>query len=114
MSNPLTMFHEKSDPSAPWSMGRVIAFMTAITVNVSLILYARGKAPINWPFGVVILFTYCAMPLLRVFTSIPKWIDNKPFRDAASALVARIPSMILGGVAGNTTIKTEVATGGEK
>jgi hypothetical protein len=117
MRNPLSMFHEKSDPAAPWSMGRVIAFVTAITVNASLILYAIGRVPANWPLAFVVGCTYAAMPLLRLFTAIPKWFDSKPFRDAAGAMLAKLPAMIpslLGGIPGTTaiteTLKSTITT----
>lgn len=105
MWNPFSMFHEKSDATAPWSMTRVVAFQFSIVYNTALGTYAYRGKDIGWPFCVLGIVTLLAVPIQALFSTLQTWAMTPSGRKTVEALTAHAIALLpkLGGIPGTTT-----------
>lgn len=116
----LSMFKEKEAGQAlHWSMTRVIAFISAVTMNFALVTMARLNHvhDIAWPFCWMYVITLLAVPIMVMFKFLQVWFTTGPGQtllkqvitriEAAGGLSLPLPSII---TPPSTTVETKVTS----
>src|SRR5690348_1332576 len=114
MIHPLSMFHDKNQDDAPWSMTRVVDFLFALAYLSALETFAfRGKE-INWPFAALGVMVLLAVPVQALLSFLGQWIASREGRDLLTTAVHKIEESILNGpsTAPAPTPSVNVSVGG--
>lgn len=98
MNNPLTMFHEKADPRAPYSMTRVIAWLFALTYCGVLLKNVQHAHDIGWPFVALGVVTLLAVPLQALFATLVTWAMTPSGKGLIEAAIVKATSAISDGI----------------
>lgn len=116
----LSMFKEKDCDGAElphWSMTRVVAFISACTVNAALgvMSYKDHVHDIAWPFCVMYVIVLLAVPLQMLFKFLQVWFTSAPGKVLLKAVLEKVQThgITLGTTpaAPNVKTTTEVTQG---
>jgi hypothetical protein len=102
----LSMFRDKTAPGMPYSMTRVVSCLFALTVCASLLLYARGKAQVGWPFAALGIVTLMAVPLQAMWAMLVKYFTSRPGEALLGQVIEHVAPLVVGSVV-KTTEHTE-------
>jgi hypothetical protein len=84
------LFGDKERGGA-WSTGRIVAFMFALTYNVSLVRLGEQGLNIGWPWAMLGIFILLAIP-------VQKWLSSeKHGPELVKALIGRLGIGEVGG-----------------
>lgn len=108
----LSMFKEKdgSGGASHWSMTRVVAFISAVTLNGVMFTLARNNHvhDIAWPFCAMYVVSLLAVPLQSLFKMIQMWLDSGP----GKKLLANLLNKVETSAASHIKTTTEINPGG--
>lgn len=99
MINPLSMFMEK-DPlgsgTNAWSMTRIVAFLSSVTLNYALATMARtdNAHDLGWPFCALGVVTLLAIPLQTMFKLLNQWIQSRAGQRLLGHLIEKVPVLL--------------------
>lgn len=91
----LSMFKEKECDGAElphWSMTRVVAFISALTINgtLSVMSYHNHVHDIAWPFCVMYVVTLLAVPLQMMFKFLQVWFTSAPGKQLLKSVLDKV------------------------